>query len=82
MIAKIQKWGNSQGLRIPKEALSVAHFVTGDALEIEAVEGCIVLKPTKKIQKKYRIQDLFKNASKKNPAKELNWGKATGKEVW
>ena len=34
MITKVQKWGNSQGVRLSKELLSGAHINVGDALDL------------------------------------------------
>ena len=34
MLAKIQKWGNSQGLRISKNLLSDAQLDVGDEVDI------------------------------------------------
>ena len=33
MITKVQKWGNSQGLRLSKELLSDARIDVGDAVD-------------------------------------------------
>ncbi|MDT8397515.1 MAG: AbrB/MazE/SpoVT family DNA-binding domain-containing protein [Pseudomonadales bacterium] len=30
MLAKVQKWGNSQGLRLPKHLLESSDIVVGD----------------------------------------------------
>jgi antitoxin component of MazEF toxin-antitoxin module len=34
MLAKIQKWGNSQGIRIPKQLLALASFKEGDDINL------------------------------------------------
>ncbi len=48
MHTKIQKWGNSQGVRIPKSVLSTADFTEGEEVEIVAVEGKIIIEHVKR----------------------------------
>ena len=45
MITKVQKWGNSQGLRISKELLSNADINVGDAVDIAVHDGALVVTP-------------------------------------
>ena len=43
MLAKVQKWGNSQGVRIPKSILENANISTDEELEITVIDGRIIL---------------------------------------
>ena len=43
MESKIQKWGNSQGLRLPKPLLEAAHFLVGETVELSLEAGQIVI---------------------------------------
>lgn len=36
---KIQKWGNSQGLRLSKQVLDLAGISVGDSVELVVAEG-------------------------------------------
>lgn len=45
MVVTISKWGNSLGVRIPKDALEQAHLSEGDVVDVIPEEGCIALKP-------------------------------------
>lgn len=45
MQAKIQKWGNSAGIRLNKSLLDEINSAIGDAVEVEALGGEIVIKP-------------------------------------
>ena len=58
MLAKVQKWGNSQGVRIPKILLEESHFSVGDQVDIVAQEGKIIMKPIDKVHGKYDIRAL------------------------
>ena len=48
--AKVQKWGNSSAVRLPTRALAAAGISVDSDVEIEATQGCLVIKlkqPTK-----------------------------------
>jgi antitoxin MazE len=82
MVAKIQKWGNSQGLRINSQVLEDAHISVGDEVDIVVHEGLIVVAPKRKIRGKYNLQQLVSRIPKNYQAEEINWGEPFGKEVW
>ena len=44
MNATIQKWGNSQGIRLPKIVLDELGFAENDKVEITTSEDCIILR--------------------------------------
>lgn len=82
MKTKIQKWGNSQGLRLSKELLSGVDLDVGDEVEVEAHEGSLVITPSNKIRGKYDLKDLVQQIPKDYRPEEVNWGKPSGKEAW
>lgn len=45
MITKIQKWGNSQGLRLSKTLLSDADIEVGDAVDVAVHKGVLIVTP-------------------------------------
>lgn len=82
MLAKIQKWGNSQGLRIAKNLLSEAQLNIGDEVDIIVKEGIMVVAPAKKIRDRYCLKDLVLRIPKGYEPGEIEWGEPTGKEIW
>jgi antitoxin MazE len=80
MNTTIQKWGNSQGLRIAKEVLAEAKLDVGDTMEIEVKPKVIILR--KPARKKLSLAELVKKIPKGYKSKEYDWGKPMGKEVW
>ncbi len=82
MITKVQKWGNSQGLRFPKEILKKVHISIGDEVDISVKHGKIVIKSAAQLRGKYRLRDLVTKMSPKYKPQEEDWGKPTGREVW
>jgi len=82
MHTKIQKWGNSQGLRLAKTVLEDAHLGVGDEVDVAVQDGIIVVAPTKRIRGRYRIEDLVAQIPADYHASEVDWGKPVGKETW
>ncbi|KAA0259353.1 AbrB/MazE/SpoVT family DNA-binding domain-containing protein [Deferribacter autotrophicus] len=81
-MAIIQKWGNSQGIRIPKRYLRKIGLDVGDTIEIEIKGNNLILKPVKFSKKpKINIYDLFEK-DKDYQTEEYDWQKPQGKEVW
>ncbi|HBA55563.1 AbrB/MazE/SpoVT family DNA-binding domain-containing protein [Syntrophorhabdus aromaticivorans] len=82
MITKIQKWGNSQGLRLAKQVLEDAHIAVGDDVDVEVKDGLIVIAPARRIRGKRSLQELVSRIPKGYKAKEIDWGEPVGQEVW
>ena len=82
MITKIQKWGNSQGLRFPRQILREAHMDVGDSVDVLIHHGDIVVRSVSPSRGKYRLKDLLAKLPANYKPVEVNWGKAVGREVW
>ena len=82
MITKIQKWGNSQGLRLGKQVLEEARIAVGDSVDVAARDGVIVIAPVKRIRGKQSLQELVSRIPRNYKTKELDWGRPRGREVW
>jgi antitoxin MazE len=82
MVTKIQKWGNSQGLRFPREVLRKASMDVGEEVDISVRNGEIVVKAAIPIRRKYRLKDLVAKMPLHYKACEEDWGGIKGKEVW
>lgn len=79
---KVQKWGNSQGIRIPKYILDKVEINEGDVVEIALEDNKIIIFQSKRVLKKYTINDLFKDYKGDYKPKEQDWGEPVGKEEW
>ena len=82
MIARVQKWGNSQGLRLSKQMLAEAEISIGDEVNVAVRDGLILIAPVKRLRGKYRLGDLIKRIPAGNDAQEIQWGEPVGNEVW
>jgi antitoxin MazE len=82
MLAKIQKWGNSQKLRLAKNLLADAQLEVGDEVDISLKDGIMIVTPAKRIRDKHRLQDLVARIPENYQTGEVDWGEPVGKEVW
>lgn len=86
MKTTLQKWGNSQGIRLPKPIIDQLQFRSGIELELTVSidTGTLVIsqaKPNRKVRGRHRIEDLVAAMPKSARTKEFPWDSA-GKEVW
>ena len=82
MITKIQKWGNSQGLRLSKELLSGVDIDVGDEVDVAVRKGTLVVRPVRRVRGGHDLRKLVSRISKPYKARELDWGPPVGREVW
>lgn len=82
MVTKVQKWGNSQGLRLAKQVLEDAHISVGDDVDVTIRDGTIIIAPIKRVRGKRSLQKLVSRIPKNYEAGEIDWGKPIGREVW
>lgn len=80
MLTKVQKWGNSLGLRIPRSFAADARVGPGSLVDISLVRGGLMVRATR--SKRYRLDDLLKGISKRNLHAEVSSGRAVGHEAW
>jgi len=80
MVTKIQKWGNSLGLRIPKSFANEAGVEEGSAVDIFLEEDRIVIRTLR--TPKYQLSDLISQVHKDNLHDEISTGDAVGRESW
>jgi len=80
MNARIQKWGNSLALRIPKTVAQDADLGHGSVVDLTVREGKVIVAPAPRA--KYRLDELLKGVSKKNIHPGIETGPAVGREIW
>lgn len=82
MVTKLQKWGNSQGIRISKDILEHSQISIGESISISAKKGQITIKPISAVRGKHKLKDLINQLPKDYKPSEANWGSPVGKEEW
>ena len=70
MTATISKWGNSQGLRFPKDIMKGLHLAIGDKVNIFIENNKVIVEPIAKEKIKYDINELVLKIPKNYKAKE------------
>lgn len=81
MTAKISKWGNSQGLRMPKNIMESLQLHVGDDVNITILDGKVILEPIKKDILNYDLNDLISKIPSDYKASE-EFDTIIGKEEW
>jgi antitoxin MazE len=82
MVTKVQRWGNSQGLRLSKQVLENARISIGDDVDVTARDGIIVIAPVSRVRGKRSLQELVSRIPKDYEVEEIDWGKPVGREAW
>lgn len=82
MLSKVQKWGNSQGLRFTKALLDEARINVGDEVKVSVRKGQIIVEPVTKVRGRYNLKALVSKMPQKYQPEEQDWGPPVGKEVW
>jgi antitoxin MazE len=79
MTATVRKWGNSLGLRIPKQLADELGMKEGTAVRIVRRAGRVEIVP---VGPKYSLKSLLRGVRPSNIHVETDWGSPVGKEVW
>jgi antitoxin MazE len=80
MLAKVQKWGNSLALRIPKTFAVDTQLENDSMVEISVVEGQIIVKPV--VKPDWTLEELLAGVNEENIHREVETGLTTGNEIW
>ncbi|MBZ0277538.1 MAG: AbrB/MazE/SpoVT family DNA-binding domain-containing protein [Anaerolineae bacterium] len=80
MFAKIQKWGNSLALRIPKTFADETGLENNSEVEIQVVDGEIHIIPRQ--ETRYELEALLERVTEDNRHGETDMGDIVGNEVW
>ncbi|HJY64754.1 MAG TPA: AbrB/MazE/SpoVT family DNA-binding domain-containing protein [Ignavibacteria bacterium] len=82
MTTKIQKWGNSLAVRIPKSYAKEINLKEGIQIDLRLDENKIIISPKKKKRKnKYTLEELVSKITPENRYGEIDFGPPVGKEI-
>jgi len=79
MYTTIQKWGNSQAVRLPKAILEMAELHENDKVDIKVQDGNLVISPVKKHK---TLEERIAEYEGDYKCSEWDNGKPMGKEVF
>jgi antitoxin MazE len=80
MQTRVQKWGNSLALRIPRSFAIEAGLQVDAAVELSLVEGRLVVQRIS--PQPLKLDQLLRGVTDENLPGEWDTGPALGKEVW
>lgn len=80
METRIQRWGNSLGLRIPKAFAEEAGVEAGSTVDIAVQGGELIIRPIR--PRRYDLASLVKAVTSKNLHKAVETGRPVGREGW
>jgi antitoxin MazE len=80
MHTKIQKWGNSLGLRIPRSFAAEAQVEEGVTVDLSVENGQLLVRPLR--VRRYSLNLLLRKVSRRNLHGEVATGSTVGREAW
>jgi len=81
-MTRVQKWGNSQGIRISRELLAQADIDVGEAVQVSADGGRLVVTPARLVRGGVSLEELVGRIPRDYRPGEIEWGPPAGGEVW
>lgn len=79
MQTRVQKWGNSLAVRIPKSFASQSHLGQNSVVEMSVENGKIILLP---VAEQITLAQLLEGITAENLHSETKTGVAVGQEAW
>jgi antitoxin MazE len=80
MKTRVQKWGNSLALRIPKSFAAETGLREDAPVELSLVAGKLVIQPL--LPEPLTLDELLRGVTDQNLHGEWDTGPAVGREVW
>lgn len=79
MKAKVQRWGNSLAIRIPKAYAADLRVEAGAVVDLDIVEAKLVVTPEADVPS---LDALLAQVTPENAHAETDVGPAVGREAW
>lgn len=80
MKTRVQKWGNSLALRLPKRLAEEIGITRESDVELTVRDGTIVIAPER--TPRYELDQLLAEVTPDNLHRETDTGRAVGGEEW
>lgn len=79
MRTTVAKWGNSLGVRLPRQLIETVRLTEGQTVDLEIQDDAIVIRNARK---RYKLADLLAEMNTDNRHGEQDFGAPVGKEEW
>lgn len=82
MTAQVKAWGNSQGIRLPRNVLEELDLHLDDYISIEIINGKLVIEKITAQEHKHKTLEerIAMHGGKLGPYDEFDWGAPVGRE--
>ena len=80
MLTKVQKWGNSLAVRIPRAFAEELGLENGAAVEMRLDQGQLIVKAA--APRRWELEDLLAQVTPENIHQEIDSGESVGREAW
>ena len=80
MVSRVQKWGNSLAVRIPKAFADEMNLVENSSIRMMLKDGSLIITPGD--EPKWNLEELLAGVTKENVHSEWETGEPAGKEPW
>jgi antitoxin MazE len=80
MLSKIQKWGNSLAVRIPKAFADEMNLAEGSSIQMMRKEGELIIVPYE--ERARTLEEMLSLVTDENLHNEWEAGPPVGKEAW
>jgi len=77
MQPRVQKWGNSLGVRIPLSLAQKAGLKEGVPIDLQADDNMLIIR-----RRQYTLEQLLAQVSPDNVHGEIKTGSPVGREAW
>lgn len=79
MTTRVQRWGNSLALRIPKAVADELRLSENSDVKLSLQEGSLVISPSRR--KRYSFDELVAGITPENRHDETDWSAPVGREI-
>jgi antitoxin MazE len=80
MKTRVQKWGNSLALRIPKALAADGNVRNGTVVDLKLSDGKLIVVPI--AEPHYTLDGLLAGVKRSNLHGEVSSGRSVGREGW
>ena len=79
MRTRVQKWGNSLGVRIPRPYAEETGLAEQSEVEISLADGALLIRLA---SPSFTLEELLAGVTESNVHGEVDTGRPVGREVW
>lgn len=80
MQTRVQKWGDSLALPIPREVASQAGLAEDTLVEVSLDQGRLIVTPSPR--RRLTLEELMRGVTDENIHAEIDFGPPVGREEW